>query len=419
MSVRFHATMSFIGAVMVIGSGCPAGPVGATGMPGVKGETGPQGPKGDPGVQGLKGEVGAAGVACWDLDGDGQQDAVEDINMDGAWTVADCRLPMSAGTYGLTTRYEDGRLSITCNNAPCSADNPGFVVMTGTNAGDLVVLPVTSDVHFFEDDSALADPSDIEGNPFGTTPGAAWDTSPRPFFLYAVNSDDSEAGLAFALSPSPTLRAAPVASSIGFHGAAIPDQTDLSMFFLTATDITTTHAGARATLVGGLAMKKDATDDWTVWDWDTGGFGVGGQETVAAQLYAMPPGQMGAGPNKYTAGTNGPDWASPSLAYTLSLSGYVDFHIALSGAAGTDGVGGGQVSIALPYRSGVAFDQECGHIMCRVSSQQLAARTVVVPSESLLQLVIFGQGDAGARALQNEDLGASRILAGHVRYRAF
>jgi len=48
------------------------------------------GPKGDP------------GLACWDLNGDGIQDAAEDINADGAWNALDCQGPQGEpGTDGL------------------------------------------------------------------------------------------------------------------------------------------------------------------------------------------------------------------------------------------------------------------------------------------------------------------------------
>ena len=43
------------------------------------------------GEQGLPGDAGAAGLTCWDLNGDGVQDATEDVNGDGLWDAGDCQ----------------------------------------------------------------------------------------------------------------------------------------------------------------------------------------------------------------------------------------------------------------------------------------------------------------------------------------
>jgi hypothetical protein len=65
------------------GSGGTAGPQGP------QGEQGPAGPQGAQGPQGPAGPGG--GLNCWDTDGDGNQDANEDINNDGLWDALDCR----------------------------------------------------------------------------------------------------------------------------------------------------------------------------------------------------------------------------------------------------------------------------------------------------------------------------------------
>jgi hypothetical protein len=76
------------------------GAAGATGAQGLQGDVGPAGPAGATGPQGEVGPVGAAGpigpqgnsgLACWDLNGDGLEDPVEDINQDYKWNAADCK----------------------------------------------------------------------------------------------------------------------------------------------------------------------------------------------------------------------------------------------------------------------------------------------------------------------------------------
>ena len=89
----------------------PPGPQGETGPPGPQGETGPPGPPGPqgeaglagpPGTPGLPGPPGAPGaagppgppgppgLACWDVDGDGEADLAEDRNLDGLYNTLDC-----------------------------------------------------------------------------------------------------------------------------------------------------------------------------------------------------------------------------------------------------------------------------------------------------------------------------------------
>jgi hypothetical protein len=64
-----------------------------------------QGPPGQQGLPGAQGDPGPAGLACWDLNGDGIQDAAEDVNQDGLWNAADCKGPQgetgSQGVQGL------------------------------------------------------------------------------------------------------------------------------------------------------------------------------------------------------------------------------------------------------------------------------------------------------------------------------
>lgn len=60
---------------------------------GPEGPVGPQGAQGDQGAAGTDGATGANGANgtnCWDLNGDGVQDAAEDVNGDGVWNAADC-----------------------------------------------------------------------------------------------------------------------------------------------------------------------------------------------------------------------------------------------------------------------------------------------------------------------------------------
>lgn len=52
---------------------------------------GPQGEVGLMGPQGPQGATGWDGLSCWDLNGNYNNDAEEDINNDGAWDALDCQ----------------------------------------------------------------------------------------------------------------------------------------------------------------------------------------------------------------------------------------------------------------------------------------------------------------------------------------
>jgi predicted regulator of Ras-like GTPase activity (Roadblock/LC7/MglB family) len=69
---------------------------GPQGEPGPQGEVGPAGPEGP---QGAQGEPGPAGLACWDLNGNGVGDPEEDVNGDTVVDVLDCQGPQ--GEQGL------------------------------------------------------------------------------------------------------------------------------------------------------------------------------------------------------------------------------------------------------------------------------------------------------------------------------
>ena len=96
-----------------------------------------------------------------------------------------------------------------------SESNPGYVTCPGaTNPEIAVAIAVTGNDHLFIDDAGS---SDIIGEEFGVTTGVAWGSS-RPFFLYAVNSDDTTSGLEFAISPNPKAVSSPSSSNnIGYH----------------------------------------------------------------------------------------------------------------------------------------------------------------------------------------------------------
>lgn len=54
------------------------------------GGVGPAGPMGPTGAAGAAGASGTNGISCWDTNGNGTNDAAEDVNSDGNWDALDC-----------------------------------------------------------------------------------------------------------------------------------------------------------------------------------------------------------------------------------------------------------------------------------------------------------------------------------------
>lgn len=80
---------------------------GAAGAAGAAGANGAAGPPGEPG------ETGADGLNCWDLDADGLADAFEDLNGDGLVDAQDCQgAPGADGQNGAPGQDATGAIAI-------------------------------------------------------------------------------------------------------------------------------------------------------------------------------------------------------------------------------------------------------------------------------------------------------------------
>lgn len=79
------------------------------------------------GQQGAPGAPGEGGVNCWDINGDGVNDAAEDVNGDGVWDAMDCQ--GASGEAGLTTQGAPG--------APGADGADGASGSDGLNCWDL------------------------------------------------------------------------------------------------------------------------------------------------------------------------------------------------------------------------------------------------------------------------------------------
>jgi len=125
---------------LLAGAAGPQGPQGETGPAGpqgLQGDIGPQGPEGPEGPQGLQGSTGPSGldgadgdngidgISCWDINGNGIQDASEDSNTDGVFDARDCVGSVDLSSILLRLTYLEDRLKNT------DFDNDGFSPVNG------------------------------------------------------------------------------------------------------------------------------------------------------------------------------------------------------------------------------------------------------------------------------------------------
>ncbi|MCB9727060.1 MAG: hypothetical protein H6744_02930 [Deltaproteobacteria bacterium] len=333
------------------------------------------------------------------------------------------------GVYGIGLTYLSGRLSISCHDQPCSPANPGYAVVPSgaSNSAGNVTLRVDSADHYFDDaKSAPGTPKSIAGNTFGTTAGVDWpSTAPRPFFLYAVDGDGTDAGVAFGLSPDPTLQALPASDSIAYRNQPAASQSD-STFFAMSDASAALLNGRPVLLIGRIRMYKDGVvggqpnDSWWVQPLAPPMDGIGAQHVALTSSF--PNGQMGAAAGSRLWGGEGtvPEFASTSYQYRLGTDGYCDIEVWLSGDGGVDGAGPtSRVRITLPYAvAGLGANGGGGSLIYGVGESifqfqpatGLARADFYVPSDTppAWKSLFLSQFPDGVRAIN-----------GHLRYRAF
>lgn len=265
----------------------------------------------------------------------------------------------SLGTYGLSVAFQNGRLEFLCNGTMCTQSNAAYVVLPGRVSGNLT-LRLDTPVFFYD---ATGTSPDLVDQPFGTTAGVAWD-SDRPMFIYAVNGDDTAAGLRFAVSPQPNAAHAPVGGNLGFKGTPSTSDNQSVFFVMTGDDPAVSYANAPVLPIGSLRMTKNASDYWKVAlpldpSEGIGRFDFGGRD------FHFPTGQRGAASGSYFAereGGTAPTYETQKYSYVIGRDGTVHVFITLQGA-GMGGAGDEFAVVALPYRARVAEGSVSGSMV--------------------------------------------------------
>ena len=349
---------------------------GTDGDAGAPGQDGTDGAPGVPGKDGTDGDPGIDGLSCWDTNANGAFDLLtEDRDGDGFATVADCVPngaeyvtdesftlaqdnlnakidglavpPMALGAYNLTLGLADGHLAVECGVDPCSIDNVGWAVLPSTTPGRMVRLQVASYTHYTND--ATSESKDLGLETFGSTAGA-WPAD-RPFFLYAINTTDTEAGLMFGLSLNPVMTVTPIAAQLAYRHVKAVSDSEANVFLLAQAPDLGAAAGKPCLRVGSLRMQKGADGYWTVQELaPRDGFG----RYQEGWVFDFPPGQKSAeaGSFLWTEGGTVPGFETQYISYKIDVSGRVDVVVRLEGNTGLQaGETGGGLKVAMPYGS--------------------------------------------------------------------
>jgi hypothetical protein len=334
---------------------------------------------------------------------------------DGIIKYAGANTPGWVSNLGLS--YSGGTLKITdIDGNDLSASNPGWVTVPradNSTGAELryVTLKVTDATHLFED---AAGASDIVGVNFESTTSVAWGDK-RPFFLYAVNSDDSDSGLAFGISLCPTYSRSPATSLISYHGN--PPSTDnlFGMFFLTDTDVTATHDQKGCAVIGGIAMVKDTSDDWTV-TLDDADLKQGIiPRPFEGYQFRFPTGQHTA-----TAGSHvySHDWTftSPEFKYSINMDGrcHIDttLNVLSAGTTSTD------CRVVLPYKPSNGTDDPPAGRFANIPPPSDGMLTLESDSSNFRQLLRGTVGNT-TNFLDFSDMDSSSIIHLSFTFLAF
>jgi len=264
-------------------------------------------------------------------------------------------------TVNLGITYSSSTLTITdAAGSALSSSNPGYVVLPSTTTGQLILLKLTAAQSFVDDGGS----SSFSGHHFGTESGIGW-AQDAPFYIYAVNGDNTDANCIIAISRCPTFNRSPQGTYISYKGVAAGTRSPYEMFFLTTTDVTSSHASKPCKLIGGLTMQKTGTGgDWTVQSFSSA-YGDGITTTPFRQKTWIMPADHYSGSNGfiYSSGTE-PTWASGdgSYRYHIGLDGFCTVAFSTSGQGNcTNGVGGGTLNIILPYWIDWTFHSQFHH----------------------------------------------------------
>jgi len=260
------------------------------------------------------------------------------------------------GTKNLGFILSGGTIStVGQNGQPLSNLNPAYVSLQSRLLfGVRKVFKITR-THSFNDDVNAS--SDIIGEEFGTKAGTAWQQT-RPFYIYAINTDDSDGGVYFAISPNPARKDTATSINIALKSAPMSTPSDRGFFvWATTSEVTAaTLAGKPCSRIGGiLATTKSSADDWTFANFFAGPLGICPDPWNGRTFSVSAGDARGTSAARFFNSINSPTWATNAniiCSYLTFNDGKIIFRLNTADAGNcTNGTSGAVTTFCLPYFS--------------------------------------------------------------------
>lgn len=277
----------------------------------------------------------------------------------GVIEFAGANTPGWISNLGLS--YSAGTLKIVdAQGEDLSPNNPGFVTVPSTTAGQIVTLKVTTSLSFNDDTHAS---SNLTGLGFGITESVNW-SLPMPFFIYCVNRNNSDVNgvdgnSTFAISRNPCMKTTGIGLGVQYIGdKSSPPFNDVQESCLIIQTVTkANYVGLPSLNIGAFRMTwLAATTDYTVSTLgETDGIGMSALRATYSTRFSFPQGQNGAA-NTSTYGLNNggttPLFSTSTYRYKINGDGMLTGWFMFDGDGGTDGAGAVPFSIVMPYSPG-------------------------------------------------------------------
>lgn len=250
------------------------------------------------------------------------------------------RLSLSAGRLKLVGA--DG-------NDP-SATNPVFFNVPSSTTGSWDTITFTSTTHCLIDDSSTADSyfRAGAGTPWGTTAGTAW-AEDLPLCGYVTTDGTTPA---FFLSRRFDHSRVPAATYLGYKDTPPATPLDLNCFFMSASNLTSSHQAKPCWPIFIIDVIKNSSDDWAFQTMLSGDLCIGNFRRLTSAIYFMPVAQNGATAGSHfsvSAGTAPIYTTLDFVRYKLSLDGSIEVYFDFQNTAGgTAGAGANNLIMALP-----------------------------------------------------------------------
>lgn len=330
-------------------------------------------------------------------------------------------VPGWISNLGLT--LSSGRLTITdAAGSALSASNYGYVACPGATAGTLVSLKATAGGILNDASNASPSMTTYEWG-IGTTTNWA---SAMPFFLYAVNRNDtaingSDGNSCFAITRNPAMATTPSsANSIG-DTDAVPATDDQLGVILLGSYTQANYVSLPCQLIGAIRMTyATATHDWTISALgNNDGFGATQLAKTFATLWTFPQAQNGGATGTYFKNNGGtaPTFTTNYFVYRIDALGNVRCDLNIADDGGTDGAGAVSAQVSLPYAK-YSYGYTTSHDILAVNS--VGSGKIFVKAwiaDASTSAVISSSDDTAVTnaAFSNGD----RYLIGPINYKAF